>query len=285
MEVDRRSGLSASAFYEEYLKPKRPVILTDFSQAWPALKNWTFDFFKERYGDRKVPICEVDFHASGAYYMKCAETMPFKDYLTLIQKYLTNKRLQNFQIMKEAPELAQDFVLPHMKGLHFFRFALLFFGGAGSRFNLHYDIDCSNVFLTHFISRKTVYLFPPEAADFLYHHPYTVQSHVDVLNLDLKRFPAFRFVTPQRAVLDHGETLFIPSLWWHYVYYNEGGYSLSLRATDSLNRSLEGAWNLARHFVIDLGMNRLFGERWKQWKVDKAQQRAEAVMRNTKPQG
>lgn len=284
VEVDRRNGLSATAFYEAYQKPKKPVVLTDFVDDWPAVKKWTFDFFRENYGRYTVPICDAAFHEAGVAYMKHSHLMRFGDYLNLIENHPTEKRIHNFQVMREAPELASDFIRPHLKGLHFFRFALLFFGGAGSRLNLHYDIDCSHVFLTHFITRKEVYLFPPGEGRLLYQHPYTVQSHIDVLNPDLKAFPAFQFTTPHHAVLNHGETLFIPSRWWHFVYYIEGGYSLAIRARESLTNAIKGSWNLVRHFVVDKGMNALSGGGWKRWKVREAQRRAASALEKIKSQ-
>ncbi len=284
VELDKRKGLSAAAFYEAYQKPKKPVVLTDFAARWPAVEKWTFDFFRKNYGHYTVPICDSAFHRAGDGYMKHSHVMRFGDYLTLIENQPTEKRLHNFQVMRESPELASDFIRPRMKGLRFFKFALLFFGGAGSRLNLHYDIDCSHVFLTHFITRKEVYLFPPEQAGLLYQHPYTVQSHVDVLNPDLEAFPAFQFTTPHHAVLNHGEALFIPSRWWHYVYYTEGGYSLALRARDSLVNGLRGAYNLARHFVVDKGMNGLRADKWKRWKEREAQHRAVSALEKMKIQ-
>lgn len=278
LKVDRRTALSGASFYEQYLKPKRPLIVTDFARDWPALKKWTFDFFKDNYGHYTARVHDQGFHQAGRGYMKHSDTMCFKDYLTLIGNHPTQKRFHNFQVMREAPELVQDFILSRIKDLHFFKFALLFFSGAGSRVNLHYDIDCSNVFLMHFATRKEVYLFPPEARARLYHRPYNMQSHVDVLHPDLEAFPAFRSTTAYRAVLYHGETLFIPSLWWHYVYYPQGGYSLAIRATDSLWRSLRGACNSARHFLVDKGMNKLRGDKWQCWKVRQARRKAERAM-------
>ncbi|HND15950.1 MAG TPA: cupin-like domain-containing protein, partial [Saprospiraceae bacterium] len=54
--VDRRTGLNRETFKNEYLKPSKPVVFTDFMDAWPAKEKWNNDFFKEKYGDLIVPL-------------------------------------------------------------------------------------------------------------------------------------------------------------------------------------------------------------------------------------
>src|ERR1700730_15131408 len=54
-QIDRRSSLSYEAFIREYLKRKRPVIITDGAKDWPALKTWNLEYFKARYGDVVLP--------------------------------------------------------------------------------------------------------------------------------------------------------------------------------------------------------------------------------------
>ena len=50
-QIDRRAGLSREQFEREYLRPLRPVILTDAISHWRALGRWSPQFFKEEYGD------------------------------------------------------------------------------------------------------------------------------------------------------------------------------------------------------------------------------------------
>ena len=49
-QIDRRAGLSRDQFEREYLRPLRPVILTDAISHWRALERWSPQFFKEEYG-------------------------------------------------------------------------------------------------------------------------------------------------------------------------------------------------------------------------------------------
>ena len=76
------------------------------------------------------------------------------------------------------------------------------------------------------------------------------------------------------ANLNPGETLFMPSGYWHYIEYTDGGYSMALRANESYARSAKGLVNIARHCLVDKSMNKLLGSQWRQIKAEIARQRA-----------
>lgn len=277
--VDKVNGITKEEFKEQYLSTQRPVIFKDLTKDWLAREKWTFDFFRKRYGDWEIPMYDDSYHNPGKGYMKPTTYKRFEDYLNIIENEPTNLRFHNFQIMKRAPELANDYTTPKIMG-GFLRFALMFFGGKGSALNLHYDIDCSHVFLTHFRTQKVVFLYPPNQSDLLYKLPHTNHSHVNVLKPDVERYPAFKYAKGFKAVIEHGETLFIPKLWWHFVYYSKGGFSLALRANDSISSKVQGLSNLVRHFAFDNSMNYLAGKKWTQYKDYKAIQNAQRAMVN-----
>jgi Cupin-like domain len=277
IQIERRTGLTREAFIEEYLKPKRPVVFTDLSKAWPATQKWTFEYLKTHHGDLDVPVVGPDFHKPGPNYMKSHLTMKFGDYLDMIQKGPTEYRIFLWNIMDYAPDLVNDVSNPTICDGWVDRYPFMFFGGAGAVTGLHYDIDCSNVFHTHFWTRKHIVLFDQSQSELLYQHPYTVQSHVNPLKPDYERFPALHKAKGYETILTHGETLFIPSLWWHHIVYVDGGFSISLRSVDSMLLQAKGLYNIARHFVVDKGMNAVMGPNWKKWKEEQAAKRAAAA--------
>ncbi len=278
LQIDRRTGLTREEFTEHYLKPKKPVVFTDLAQDWPAMKKWTFDFFREHYGQLEVPVIGPDYHKPGPSYMKAGLTMKFGEYLDLIQQGPTDYRIFLWNVLDHAKELTADVRNPTVCDGWVDNYPFMFFGGAGAVTSLHYDIDCSHVFHTHFWTRKHVVLFDQQQNPFLYQHPYTVQSHVNPLKPDFEKYPALQKATGHETILQHGETLFIPSMWWHHIEYLDGGYSISLRSRDSVLTQAKGLWNIARHFVIDKGMNAAMGPGWKRWKEEQAQKRAREAM-------
>ncbi len=281
--IEKRADLTTEIFTQEYLKPHRPVVFTNLAADWEATHKWTFDYFKQQYGHLQVPVFDNNFHKPGKGYMQPKTKMPFKDYLDLIQRGPTELRMFLFNIFKHAPELLKDVKTPTIMKGFVKEYPFMFFGGEGSFTPMHYDIDCSSVFLTQFQSRKRVVLFAPDQSPFLYKYPFTVQSPVNVLKPDYDKFPAFKNAVGYEIILEHGETLFIPSTFWHFIEYVDGGYSLSLRANDSWQTQLKGLWNLANHFVIDKGMNAALGIKWKMWKEGYAQRKAHELFVTSPP--
>lgn len=276
--IEKRAKVSREEFQENYLKPRKPLVFKDLVKDWPATQKWTFDWLRENYGHLEVPLYGNDFHQAGKYYMTPKRKMKFGDYLTLIQQGPTELRMFLYNIFEHAPELAQDFSMPNIMDGWNKRYYFMFFGGEGSTVNLHYDIDCSHVFLTQFQTRKRVYLFPHEQGPYLYKEPFTVKSQMDVNNPDYDKYPAFDKARGYVTTIEHGETIFIPSQFWHHIDYLDGGYSLALRAFDSPLLKLKALNNLTTHFVVDKGMNKLWGQGWSEWKKKKAREKAQAAL-------
>lgn len=276
--IERREGLNSESFGEEYLNPQEPVILTDLMDDWPAKDKWTIEYFKEEYGHLQVPVYSPNTSEGGKNYMSHDKKIPFRDYLEMIEAGPTKYRMFLFNLFKHAPELCDDFNTPTIMDGFYNTFPFMFFGGEGSYVALHYDIDLSHVFLNQLHGRKRVVLFPPEVSKKIYHHPYTVASYIDVDNPDYEKHPALKEVEGYECIIQPGETLFMPSGHWHYVEYLDGGYSISLRANESYIRRFKGYFNIARHYVVDRGLNKLLGKRWKEMKENMAQKRAEKVI-------
>jgi hypothetical protein len=273
-QVDRRSGLSRKEFLHEYLRPGRPVIFTDMTRDWPAINKWTPDFFKEKYGNLPVSVYSSNYSKPGPGYMSSDRQMSFGDFISATEKGHTDLRLFLFDIFKPAPELRNDFLFPTVMRGFIKRFPFMFFGGEGAEVTMHYDIDCANVFLTQFIGHKRIILFPPSESPKIYHHPFTVKSLIDPEAPNYDRFPALKNVKGYETILGHGETIFMPSRYWHYMHYLDFSFGLALRSHHGLGTRLHGGFNIAAHFLVDKGFNMLAPRYWHNWKEGKAYEHA-----------
>lgn len=277
-EIERRSGLQKDSFSKNYLLPLRPVILTDLSHHWAAHTKWTIDFFKNQYGHLQVPLYSQQVGMPGKSYLQPTTILPLRAYLEQLEKGPLDLRMFLYNIFEHAPELLQDFEMPHITEGFLRRFPFLFFGGQHSRVGLHYDIDLSHVFLNQFHGRKRVVLFAPSQSRAIYQHPFTVASFVDTQRPDFDEYPALRQAKGFECILYPGETLFIPSAYWHSIEYLDGGFSMSLRANESVLRKAKGLLNIASHFVIDRSLNRIWGQGWRDYKTNIAKRRAEMML-------
>lgn len=274
LSVDCRNGLTPDAFRNQYLRPLKPVVITDLTASWPAREKWTIDHFKKNYGHLIVPVVSPRYSKPGKGYMSPEKYISFQEYLELLEQGPTEYRLFLFNIFKHAPELCNDFDYPDLMGGFIKDFPFMFFGGQGAVTPLHFDIDRSHVFLNQIHGRKRVVLFAPDQSRLLYHHPFTVASYIDVNHPDEKNYPALQLVKGYEVILQPGESLFIPSCYWHYIEYTDGGYSISLRANESYIHRALGAFNIARHYVVDKSMNKMTGSYWRAMKDNMARKRA-----------
>lgn len=274
--IERRSNLTAEEFRNEYLLKNKPVVFTDLTKDWAALHKWTADFFKEKYGQLQVPVFSSNYSKPGKGYMSNDTDMNFREFIEITEKGNTDLRLFLFDIFKHAPELRQDFQFPTIMNGFEKRLPFMFFGGEGSEVTMHYDIDCANVFLSQFVGNKRVVLFSPEDSKKIYHHPMTVKSLVDFKNPDLEKFPAVKTANGYETILRHGETIFMPSRYWHYMQYLDFSFGLALRSYTNLSDRLHGFANLAAHFMVDKGLNAVAPQKWHNWKESKAYENAKA---------
>ena len=73
------------------------------------------------------------------------------------------------------------------------------------------------------------------------------------------------------ANLNHGEVLYIPEGWWHYMRYITPGFSMSLRAIARKPKNLSKAiYNVFIMRYFDNSMRRIKGQKWIDWKNEQA---------------
>lgn len=273
--IPRHDTLSRQAFIRDFLQPGKPVIFRSFAQDWPATQKWHYDYLKQGCGEVEVPLYSEAFATSDNDYMEAAETMKFGDYLDLIAKGPTPLRMFLFDVFKHMPQLCKDFAYPDL-GVRFLkRFPFLFVGGQNAYVDIHYDLDHGHVFLTQLQGKKRVILYDRKDARALCRHPFTVSCNIDFRDPDLKTYPQLKDLTGFECHLQHGDTLFIPSRWWHYVEYTTDGLSLSLRAMpNSWWARLTGLVSIFKLKVIDARMGKWLGaQKWYDIKEKWAQAR------------
>jgi len=253
--VDTVDTIDPQTFQKEYLAKRKPLVIKGLTKNWPAREKWTPEFMKAAVGDKVVPLYDNSKADPSKPINAAAAEMKFADYIDLIKTQPTELRIFFFNIFKQAPQLLNDIVLPKdLMGGFLESMPAMFFGGSNSVTFLHYDIDLPHIFHTHFGGRKQVILFENKWKRRLYCIPnatYALEDY-DVSNPDTKKFPALEGVEGQEVFLEHGDTLFMPTGYWHWMKYLDGSYSLSLRAWDtSISRKVASLCNLAIKGGVD----------------------------------
>ncbi len=247
-------------FKERFYKPQIPCVLTNFTQDW-GLRNWTADYLKSVAGNDQVKLYSNAYDNGQTLdtFIKPQTEINFGDYLDIMTSNVeTDLRLFLFDIFKEHPDLTEQIVNPDI-GANLLKYRYSFFGTKNSATRMHYDIDYSNVFLSQFMGRKHVLLFERNQGLNLYQIPYTTHSFVDFSKLgnpDYEaKFPRLDKLNGYELILEPGETLFMPSGYWHFISYLDSSFSVALRSLpNKFNYILASANNV----FLKRNLNKVF---------------------------
>jgi len=219
--IERRSGLGWNQFIAEYVKPNKPVILTDAAAEWKAHQLFSPQFFKENFPEKKATVKGqtytvdeyVDMMLKGTeqnpapYPFKIDIEKNFRELLPFIDpgfNILAKNRLKNKLISKR--------LIPQASTLE------VFFGGVSGWFPyIHYDLYGLYAIVTQVYGRKQFIVYDPAQVEFMYpekEHPWK-SSITDYHNPDYEKYPLFKNAQPVTDVVGPGETIFVPKGWWH----------------------------------------------------------------------
>jgi len=271
--IPRVKTIRKEDFIKHYFKPQKPVVIERCIEDWPAYSKWSLEYMKSIAGDKTVPLYDdrpVDYKDG---FNEPHATMKMSEYVDLLKREPTKYRIFLWNILKEIPKLQQDFSFPDfglrlMKGL-----PMLFFGGKDSHTFMHYDIDLANIFHFHFEGKKQCILFDQKQSKYLYKIPHSliVREDIDFSNPDFQKWPALKQAKGWACELKHGEILYIPEGYWHYMKYVTPGFSMSLRAIARHPKTLGKAiYNVFIMRNLDNFMRRIKGQKWIDWKNEQA---------------
>ena len=244
MDIDRRHSPTYQEFVEEYLFPKKPVVISGALAAWPALHKWTPDYFKSRYGTRNLTI-DGKKYTIAEFIDRVSSSTPDNP-----APYLRNVVVEQF-----LPDLLADinpeppYFLPNWldgKLARVLRSRLhdgspeLYIGGRGAKFPfLHFDSYHTHAFLAQIYGIKEYTAFTEDQTHLIYVHPhqYNASQIPDIENPDLDKFPLFAEAIPMRFRLHPGEILFIPGGLWHTAKILTPSISISVNRANASNWS------------------------------------------------
>lgn len=279
IEIERVPEISTKDFQKHYVKPQKPVVIEKLTKDWPAYTKWNLEYIQQTAGDKIVPLYNNDPVDYSKKVNEPVAQMKMSEYVDILKKGPTDLRIFLYNLLKQVPELQKDYQYPNL-GLKLFKsMPMMFFGGQGSNVFMHYDIDLANILHFHFAGEKQCILVPPEQTRFMYKIPFSVicREDIDFDNPDFNKWPALKQVKPMSTHLKHGEMLYMPEGWWHYMKYLTPGFSISLRSLAHKPKHLtEAIYNVFIMRNFDNLMRKIKGPKWLEWKD------AQAIVRTNK---
>lgn len=278
--IDRVHNPDPEEFTREYVRKRRPAIITGLMDGWPAMERWDFDYFRKFFGD-------LDIHANiqnldsklilgqvGAF-----RAMKLEKLLDEIENDEEPGRAHYLRaypvhrMVDHYPELEEDYDLPDLVpnwadirfpakwrtgtrnparlfGLLLAKTflnrgagkkatrseissrmaAVMFVGSKGTVTPFHSDGMQTAAYLCQVVGRKRCYFVSPDQHKKLYPRAFRRQfgmAQVDYRKPDLDKQPLFKDVVVEETVLHPGETLYVPSGYWHAIEAMDASISYS----------------------------------------------------------
>lgn len=231
--VDKRSGLSWKDFYNDYVIPNKPVVITDAASEWKALGLFSPDFFLNNFPDKSASIKGKRYTLSEYVGLMNSSTpddpapYPFKIEIDSKFPEITPYVEKDLEILKKnrlKSPLFSDRLIPMASTKE------IFFGGPGGWFPyIHYDLYGMYAIVTQVYGSKQFTLWEPHQEKYLYvsqEDPWmsTIENYH---NADPERYPLFREAISTTVTVEPGETIFVPLGYWHTARSMESTISIA----------------------------------------------------------
>ncbi len=231
IDIPRIAPPSAALFDSDFVQASRPVILRGAITDWPAMDKWCLSYFKDAFGERELPVVrEREGELYDAQRGLNYERIRLGDYCDLLADGKPHDLYITVRVDEQVPELFDDIRRPeYMAGAPWAR-SRFWLGAAGTKSPLHRDLP-ENLY-AQIGGRKHFLLLDRRHTRMVYRHAFYSgvpnYSPVDAEQPDLTRFPRFRDAPLLRAVVEPGDLLYIPSLWWHQARTLSTSMSINL---------------------------------------------------------
>jgi len=232
--IPRVDGVPDAELARDYLIPGRPVVIRRLYRDDPIERITSPADAIEAWGDVRLP---VQLEPTTALGRSTDEpwVMPLRELLGLSgTDPLAGKKVITEQFTPAAIGAAFRPRHADLGGASIDDLVTkVFLAHAGHSAHLHYDVDGRPVFLTQIFGHERVIVIPPEQNQRL--DPIVDERGGNMSSLFVEhRTPeeklAFaREVGAFDTVLGPGETVFIPTGWWHYIDYLDTAMSFNVR--------------------------------------------------------
>jgi len=227
--VERRSKLSMKDFIEQYERPNRPVVITDATKKWPAMKKWSNEYLSAAFEGQDI--------IAGNY------PMPFSTYLSYSSSTRDELPLYLFDkgFCRRAPQLQEDFSVPPYFSEDLFSvlgedsrpdYRWLIMGPQRSGSSFHVDPNATSAWNAVIRGSKKWILYPPHVVPPGVHPSADgadVATPLSLVEWFLNFYEETKEgkVRPVECIVREGELIFVPRGWWHLAINLEDSVAIT----------------------------------------------------------
>lgn len=217
-------------FERDFRRTNTPLVVRGLARTWPAAR-WTTAGIGRRCGDRTVSLMRT---WNGRYGRADAVSFPLVqaqlgEWLDRLEHGEETDGYLTAPLDEWLPELLPEAPFPVYCRNARFRTSRVWIGPGRLSGPLHFDLS-ENLF-GQLRGRKRFWLYPPSDAPWMASYPVLSGkpnfSQHDPEAPDYERFPQTRGLQPTEVVLEAGDVLYLPSMWWHHVRSLELSLSLN----------------------------------------------------------
>ncbi|KAJ2437635.1 hypothetical protein GGF42_008557 [Coemansia sp. RSA 2424] len=250
--IERREDITVSEFVECFLEPNIPVVLGPaFTRDWAARRDWvtssgTPDFARlsALYPTDPVEVADCDTTYFSDHQRS---TMPLPAFIEKWQSgehrlyckdWHFTRSPSPYRAFSLLPHLSNDWLNAYYEEVKGDDYKFAYLGGQGTWTPFHEDVFRSYSWSANICGEKEWILVPPGQND-LFTDVNGNWAH-SLMDYDERRFPRLGELKKFKVVQGPGETMFVPSGWWHQVR-NVGD-------TISINHNWANEFNLGRMY-------------------------------------
>jgi len=251
------SDLSYDEFIEQYQIPNKPVIIEGLSDDWPAMQKWTFKQLYQDYGDVEFEIGEDEIGTPVKVSMK-----DYIQYMVLNDDdspmYLFQRDIHKVPAMTK---LLEDYKVPDYFKVDYQQiidekykpnYNWFLVGPRRSGSYIHYDPFGMSAWNTCLEGNKRWILLEPGVDKNIANgEEYRSQGDLDnfdAINHILKIYPKLKEAglvkKKYEFIQKRGDTIFLPSRWWHVVLNVDDTIAITQNFTNEGN--FERVWKSFR---------------------------------------
>lgn len=233
--VERAPLPTGETLFRRYWAAHRPVVFTDATAGWPALRKWTPAYFRRRFGALRIEITDrrdgdprydqnhrqhVRRVRMDRFIDRVVAAGPTNDFY-LVSNNFTMRRKELAPLLADVRPPPALFELPLRPEA-----TSLWIGPGGTVTPLHHDT--TNILFCQIYGRKRFELVSPQETALLMDPIDGFYSPIDLDRRAESPHPAVRAMLVKTVELAPGEALFIPAGWWHRVTALDVSISFSL---------------------------------------------------------
>lgn len=103
--IERVATISPTDFYENYVKPQKPVVVEQLTRDWPAYQKWNLAYIKQIASEQIVPLYNNDPVDYNKKVNEPDERMKMAGYIDALVADKTKLRIFLYSLIKHVPSL------------------------------------------------------------------------------------------------------------------------------------------------------------------------------------